>query len=66
MGVLATVAWWILGIIGILGLYCVLSAGVLLFLDLPEDPAYGYLVDVVFILTLPFVIGVVAVAALRQ
>ncbi len=66
MSILATIAWWFLGFLGLVGLYCLLSAVLLLFLDLPDDPAYGILVDVVFIFTLPFVFGVVAVAALRQ
>lgn len=66
MSLLAAIAWSFLGILGFVGLYCLLSAIVLLFLDLPDDPAYGPLVDVVFIFTLPFVIGIVAVAALRR
>lgn len=66
MGVLATIAWLILGLGVILTLYCLLSAGVLLYLDLSDQPEYGILVDVVFLFTYPFIIGVVAVAALRR
>ncbi len=49
---------WGLGIValGVLA-YCAVCVVLLLFADIPNDPPYSYLSDVMVIVTLPFVLG---------
>lgn len=66
MGLLATTVWWLVGLAIVVAAYCAACIGLLFFTDIPNDPPYGYLIDAVFFLTFPFVLGVVVVATVRQ
>lgn len=66
MGLLATVAWVLGGVLVLLGVYIVGSLLVLFFVDFPEHPQAGYLVDLVFILVYPVVVAAVVFVTARQ
>lgn len=65
MVVLAGLAGTIALVAGLLLAYAVLSIGLLFFLTLPDEPPYHVLEDVVFVLTLPFVVAVLLASSTR-
>lgn len=66
MGLLATIAWLVGGLLALLGVYAVAAIVMLFFAEYPESPRGGYLVDVVFVLVYPFVLAVVLLVTVRQ
>lgn len=53
-------------ILGIVVAYCLVCLGLLFYGTPRDDPPYGYVIDVIFIVTAPFVLAVVFLTGLRQ
>lgn len=56
----------LVGALAILGLYCAVCLGLLFLVVPPDEPQYRYVIDAIYTLTAPFVIGVILITSLRR
>lgn len=65
MSLVGTLVWTLAAVLGGLAAYAIVATSLLLYLDLPEEPAFPLAEDVAFAVTVPLVLAVAAARARR-
>lgn len=66
MSLLTAVVTTLAVILGLVVAYCLVCLGLLFFGTPRDEPPYGYVIDAIFIITVPFLLAVAFLTGLRR